>query len=519
MTITTAKLPGKILRLTPLALAALLLSAECRADWKFTPTIGLRETYTDNVALQRDEIAENQFISEAIPAFSLTGNTSRLKVSANAAWHAFAYRDQHSPNLHDSERSYQANAQAKLIDELLYVDAGATESRQAVSAFGPTSNSNPFATVNRTEISTWRISPYLQHRFGSTAAMTLRFTRDSVDAGANNAFGSSVASTTSANLVSGSSFRDIGWDLSYNHQDLSNRLAGESMSENSTANLRWSVVRRLALTAGAGYDKYEYPSLEERTSGPSWSAGFIWTPSLRTSVRASFGHRYFGKTGALAASHRSRHSVWTLDYNDVITTTRSQLTLPSTIDTADLLDRLFSSSISDPVLRQQAVRSYMESAGLPASLAESVNYLSNRYIRAKRLQGAVAFRGARSGLVLSVFRDERNALSLQQSDSALLGSALSSLNDNTRQRGASIDVDYALSPRTSASASLSASRVQSLTTGIVNNNHEARLSMTRRFDRKTRGILEVRRVRGGLGLASNDVYHENAIVATLSVQY
>jgi Mrp family chromosome partitioning ATPase len=32
MTITTAKLPHKALRLTPLALAALLMSAECRAD-------------------------------------------------------------------------------------------------------------------------------------------------------------------------------------------------------------------------------------------------------------------------------------------------------------------------------------------------------------------------------------------------------------------------------------------------------------------------------------------------------
>ncbi len=45
---------------------------------------------------------------------------------------------------------------------------------------------------------------------------------------------------------------------------------------------RWSVIRRLSLTANVGYDKYEYPVLNERTQGRSWLAGFIWTPSTRT---------------------------------------------------------------------------------------------------------------------------------------------------------------------------------------------------------------------------------------------
>jgi uncharacterized protein (PEP-CTERM system associated) len=526
MTITTAEplvglrgaaaMPAA-LKLAPLALAAMLLSAECRADWQFKPTATLRETYTDNVALQRDELARNEFITEAAPGFSLTSNGPRLNLAANAQWSRFVYSDKDASNIYDSARRYQASARAMVVDDLLYIDGAASGQRQAISAFGQLGD-NQFSRLNNTDISTWRISPYVQHRFGATASANVRFTRDSVEA-SNNAFGNSVASSVAANVASGPAFTNLGWNLSYYHQDLNNRIAGSSASENATLGLRYRLIPHLSVTASGGYDDYEYAALGERTAGRSWNAGFAWTPSTRTSVEASFGHRYFGKTGALNASYRTPHSVWSMVYSDQVTTTRSQFTLPSAIDTASMLDRLFAASFPDPVQRQQVVQAYIASTGLPPSLADSVNYLSNRYIRAKRLQGAAVLRGARSSLTLSVFRDERVALSLQQSDSGLLGSQLASLNDNVRQRGASIDADYRLSPRTSASATFLLTRAQSIGNDIVNNNRQLRLGMTRRFSDKTSGILELRHVRGNPGITSSDVYHENAVVATLSVQY
>jgi uncharacterized protein (PEP-CTERM system associated) len=517
MTITTAKLP-KALRLTPFALAALLLSAECHADWKFTPRVDLRETYSDNATLRSDDQASSQWISEATPAFTLVGNGDRLKLNASGQWHMYGYSKKDEASLADSYTQYQAQALGKVIDQLLYVDAGASRSRQTISAFGQLSSS-PYTSTNNTTISSWHVAPYLQHRFGSSATATVRYTRDSVDAGANNAFGNSLASTRSASLVSGTSFNDIGWNLAYNHQDLHNGVAGDSMSETSTAGLRWHLIPRFSLTADVTYDDYEYPTLGDRTKGRGWSGGFIWTPSSRTSVQASYGRRYYGKTGALAASHRSRHSIWSLDYTDGVTTSRSQLLLPSTIDTASMLDHMFLTSFPDPALRQQAVQTYMAATGLPPSLASNINYLSNRYIRDKRLQGAVVLTGARSNLTLSVFRDERRALSLQESDSALLSNQLAALNDNVRQRGVTLNLDRRLSSSTTALASLSAVHVESIDTGVVNSNRELHLGMTRRFDAKTRGSLEVRHVRGALSLNSNAAFHENAIAATLSVLY
>lgn len=504
--------------LTPLALAALLLSAQCAAaDWKVTPRVDLRESYSDNVGLQSDADARSSFVSEADPSIRITTNGPRLKVNAEAGWRLYAYSDSDAPNLQNSERRYNANAQAMLVDQLLYVDARASGSRQAISAFGPVSD-NTYSSTNRSEIRSWQISPYLRHRFGSRADLTARYMRDSVDGGTIG-FGSSKANTRTIDLSSGTAFTSIGWGLSHYHQDLHERLAGDSSSENSTASLRWSVIRRFSLTASAGYDKYEYASLGEKTAGRSWTGGFIWTPSTRTSVQASFGRRYFGKTGSLASSYRTQRSVWSLNYGDQVTTTRSQFVLPAAIDTAALLDGLFASAYPDATARQAAVQAYIAASGLPPALADSINYLSNRYIRIKRLQGAAIFRGARSNLAFSLYDEERLALSTQQSDSTLLLGQLASLNDNTTQRGVNANLDYRLSPRSDAYVDLSASRAHSLSTELTSNNRQMRLGMNHRFAPKTQGSLELRHTRGSQNLINGGSYRENAMIATLSILF
>jgi uncharacterized protein (PEP-CTERM system associated) len=512
-------------RLAPLALAAMLLSAECgAADWKFTPFADLRQTYTDNVGLQSDEFAHGQFVSEAAPGFVLTGNSRRLKLNATGQARTFSYLGGDRPgNLANNELSYRAQAQSELVDELFYLDAQAGQSRQVVSPFGQVLG-NSYSNANRANLRTWSISPYLHHRFGTSADLTVRFARDGVEGATGIGFGNSTASTRSADLVSGPYFDKLGWNLNYSRRDENNTISGQSMVENSLAGLTWQALRYLALTANAGYETYDYLALGERTSGRRWSGGFIWTPSSRTRVQASFGRRYFGKTGALDASFRTRHTVWSVVYSDDVTNTRSQLLLPAAIDTAGMLDRLFTSAYPDPAARQQVVQAYMVATGLPPSLFHNVNFLSNRFVRDKRLQGAATLRGARSDLTLTVYRDQRNALSLQQSDSALLGNRLASLYDNVDQRGVTVNYAYRLSQRTTAQAGVNAYRALSLDTDTVNNSQQLSLSVTHALSARARGSLEVRHSRGKIGFMNGASlngapYHENAIVAALNVQF
>ncbi|MGB9107479.1 MAG: TIGR03016 family PEP-CTERM system-associated outer membrane protein [Telluria sp.] len=518
MTITTAKRPHRALLLTPLALAAMLFSAECQAQWKFTPTAGVSETYTDNVSLQRDELAHGQFVSEALGGFALTGKGPRLQLSASARVHQFAYTDGDIPNLNEREREYGATALAKLADDV-FVDMSAASGPQSISAFGPQVSDNLYSMGNRTTVNTWRISPYVRHHYGNVADLLLRYSRDGVDAGARNPFGSSTASTGNLNLNSGNAFQTVGWGLAYTHQDMDNRLGGRSSFDNALLDLRWRFSSQISATASTGYDSYDYKALGGRTAGRSWSTGFIWTPSARTRVQASFGRRYFGKTGSLAASHHSRTSVWSINYSDAVTTSRQQFLLPSTIDTAAMLDTLFSASFPDPVLRQQAVQAYLQATGLPPSLANNINYLSNRYLRQKQLQAAVAFNWAHSTLTTTLVRSERNALSLRESDSDLLGGQLNTLNDNVRQHGINSVFIYRLSSRTIATATAALDRSTSLDTGIEQAHRQLRVGMTRRIDRRLNMAFELRHVEGRSDALTSGQYRENAMSASLSAQF
>jgi uncharacterized protein (PEP-CTERM system associated) len=507
------------LSLTPLALAAMLLSNDCRADWKVQPVLQLRETYSDNVNNQPGDLGQASFVTESTPSLTVIGNGPRLKVDAKAEWSAYAYSKDDIPNVQNNQRRYKATARADVVDEFLYVDANASRSRRTVSPFGPITT-NTFSTLNNTEVSTWSISPNVHHRFGSFATATARVSRDSIESKPDVGFGNSLGTTRSADLVSGNAFVDAGWNLSYSHQDLDTTRYGSTSSETWLAGARWKVQPHLNLTATTGYDKYNYSTtLGQATQGRSWSTGFIWTPSTRTNVQASVGRRYFGKTAMLNSSYRTPHSQWTLTYNDEITTSRQQLVLPAAFDTASMLDHLFASLYPDLQTRQQIVQTYMALNGLPATLADNINYLSNRYQRNKQLQGAVMFRGAHSDLLLTVFKNEREAVSQQQTDSALVPPQLSALNNNTHQRGASAFFNYRLSSRTTAQASASVNRALSVDTGIVNNIRDFTMGITRRIAPKISTALDVRHHDSRASAIVNGNIRENAIAATLNVQY
>ncbi len=521
MIITTAKrsrLP-RPLCLAPMA-TALLAALPAHAAWNIIPSISLSESYTDNVNLQTDERKQARWVTEASPGVAVTGKSSRLDFDANARLSYYAYSGSDVPGTRSSEQRYNANGRATVIKDLFFVDAGASKRAYSVSAFGPRveDDGSRYLDENRTDVRTWRVSPYLAHRFGNFASVLARYSHDSVNTDRDRGgYSDSSADSLVLNIASGSGFRRVGWNLRYAHQKLDSQAYGQTTSKNAMLGLSYLINPTLQLTATVGHDSYDYQALGGRTSGVSWSGGFAWAPSPRTSLQMSLGRHFLGNTGSLMALHRSRHTVWNISYSDAVTTTRSQFTLPAAVDTASMLDSLFSPRIPDPLLRRQAVDAYIQAAGLPPTLANSINYLTNRYIRQKLLQASVAANWRHSGAVLSAYVSEREALSLAEVDSSLLGSELRSLNDNVRQYGLSGTYNYRLSARSNARASLTATRTRSLTTGLEDDQKILRLGLSHRLGRNLRGGLEFRH-RVGEGDYLRRDYTENAITATISAQ-
>jgi uncharacterized protein (PEP-CTERM system associated) len=331
--------------------------------------------------------------------------------------------------------------------------------------------------------------------------------------------GSSEGNSVDLRLASGSLYRSLGWGLSYNRQDISSKTAGDSRSESALANLGWRVTRTLSLTASGGYDRYDYESIGGgRTEGNNWSAGFDWTPSSRTQVKLAGGRHFYGNTWDLEASHRSRRSVWSINYNDEITSARDQFLRPAAVDTSAMIDAMFRSSIPDPFERRAAVAAYIAANGLTPGLGQSVNYFSNRFIRQKGFNAAVIFNGPRSNLVLGAFDTRRTMLSASEEAAEVPETELARLNANVHQRGVSAILNYRITPRSIAHAGLTVGRSRSLTTDRVDNNQALRVGLTRQFGNRVGGTLEMRHARGSAG-AGGSRYHENAISATITMQY
>lgn len=513
----SARLP----RLAPLAAAAaMLLASEAHAEWRVVPAVTLTERYTDNFWLESNAQKRSNVISELTPTLALTGTGPRLTLNGTAQWRNFKYRDEQVRNTLDHSFEYALAGRATLADEFLYVDASATRAPSNISAFGPRVEDVPYLEANRTRVETWRISPYLERRFGPDASLTVRYARDRVSGSEVAGYAATSGDSVSANLVSGPAFGKLGWSLAHMRQQLDDSINGETSTQTTVGNLRYALTARLALTASAGYDRYEFDRLGGDTAGRNWSLGVDWAPSLRTRVNAALGRHFYGQTGQFSLMHRSRRTVWNLGYDDIVTTSREQFLLPAAIDTSAMLDRLFSTTIIDPAARQQAVAAYIRANGLPLSLADSINFLSNRYFRQKGFQGSMAFRLPRTSGLLALYDNERIALSNQQSDSALLGSQQRGLNDNVRQRGANASVNYRLNTRTSAVASASWSRSRSVTTDFDDLRRDFRIGLSRELSRHARATLDLRRsagTRGVFGPAASP-YQEHSISASLSAE-
>lgn len=505
------------------ATVMLLLSFHSSAaDWTITPTLGLKETYTDNVRLTQDN-KESDFITQINPGISLTGVGPHLTADARYVMQNIFYVKENSHNA--TNHRLNANANAELLDDLFFVDAKASISQRSISSFGPQSTDNTNITNNSTNVKTYSISPYLLNHFQNFATSELRYTHDSVSTtGSGSAVSSGLSNSQSDNILvglrSGTDFRILGWGLNYNKQRIDFNTGQTVDLETYGGDLRYLVTPHFGLTATGGEEKNNYLSLAGKSSGgPYWTGGFEWNPSQRTSIAANAGKRYFGNTYSLKADLRSRKTYWNVSYNEGITTTRNQFLLPATIDTAAFLANSpeFVAAFPTEAERLAAAEAFISANGLPESLADSVNLITNRFFLQKSLRASVSLTGMRNTVILSLFDIRRDAQTSQSSDSTLLGTNDLSLLDSTKQVGVNALWNRRISSRTNANASVAYTRTSSPATGREDNFKRLRIGLTRQLQPKVNGTIELRHNELDSNQGSSLGYKENSLLASINI--
>ena len=488
------------------------------ADWKITPTLNVRETYSDNAGFSSSGGDNGDFITEINPGISVSGTGARLKLNASYTMQNIFYANGTNDNRISNQLNASANAE--LLKEHFFLDGSASVSQQNISPFGAQATNNINFNSNRTDVISYSISPYFRQRFGSFASAEARYSHSSTSAGADG-FSDSQSDSANISLNSGSMFGNLGWGLNLSHQHYNNNNLKPVDTDTFTGNISYALTPRFRLNGTGGYEQNNYVSVTGKNPlGPFWTVGFSWNPSQRTSISANYGKRFLVIL-TLHQPHRTRRTAWSLGYSENVTNSSNQFQVPVTIDTAKFLNELWKSSIPDDALRQQFVDAFIRNTGLSGSLATPVNYLTNQFFLQKSLQASVSFSAAKNTFVLCVFDTSREAQTGQASNSVLLGNNNSSLLDNTEQVGINGTWSYRISPRANANVSAGYSQSTSRSENVKSDNTTFRASLNKQFRPRMSGTLEVRHNEQSSNRSDSGFggYGENAVSASLNMTF
>ena len=468
-------------------------------DWRLTPSVGASATYTDN-SNQSATNPEDALILSVTPGFSLSSSGSR-RVQARLQYGLRAVERFGNNESNDLNHNLNAAGKAELVEDFLFIDGNARVSQELISLLGSPADAE-INSSNRATVGTYSISPYIQKRLGSFANTLVRYTAS----GAifeNDVAAQSASNSLTAELNSGPRFSDISWGLNYSVRKTQNDNAVDTTFESASASAGYALTRKFRVFGTVGEDKNDYLSASE-TSGSFYSAGFGWSPSRRTSLEASAGERYFGKTYSLSARHRTRLSNWNASYAEDVSDSSRFLPKNGTVydylcpDENGNLVRITDWQFSIP-----PAPGCLAFGGRPGVLFDLRN-------------GVFISKIFRAGMSWGI---SRVTYSLNYSDSKRLFTA-DNREDQTQSLLAS--ADYRMTPQTTLNSSIVLTRTQTPASVVLTARDDDLLSlslgMNHRFAETLNGALTFRHTQRDSNAANSD-YDENSLTATVNMRF
>jgi uncharacterized protein (PEP-CTERM system associated) len=468
-------------------------------DWRLTPSVGASATYTDN-SNQSATNPEDALILSVTPGFSLSSSGSR-RVQATLQYGLRAVERFGNNESNDLNHNLNAAGHAELVEDFLFIDGNARVSQELISLLGSPADAE-INSSNRATVGTYSISPYIQKRLGSFANTLVRYTAS----GAifeNDVAAQSASNSLTAELNSGPSFNDVSWGLNYSVRKTQNDNAVDTTFESASASAGYALTRKFRVFGTVGEDKNDYLSASE-TSGSFYSAGFGWSPSRRTSLEASAGERYFGKTYSLSARHRTRLTNWNASYAEDVSDSSRFLPKNGTV-----YDYLCPDENGNLILVRDwqfsipPAPSCIAFGGRPGVLFD----LRNGVFISKILRAGMSW------------RISRVTYSLNYSDSKRLFTA-DNREDQTQSLLAS--ADYRMTPQTTLNSSIVLTRTQIPASVMLTARDDDLLSLSlglsHRFAETLNGALTFRHTQRDSNAANSD-YDENSLTATVNMRF
>jgi uncharacterized protein (PEP-CTERM system associated) len=480
--------------------------------WRFVPSVNLRETATDNVDQSSDANKTGDFITEIIPGISIEGNGARVKGHFNYRMDNLIYaRDSSKNNL---QNFLDADGSVEAIEHFLFIDGTASITQEALSPFGPRPTDATSTTRNRTETRAFELSPYIRGRLGETSTdYDVRY-RYSVVHSTGDASDNSRVGEATASLRGLTRWTDLGWQVMANSQTIDNDVQRDTQADRARGVLTYTVDPQFQVYGTGGYERNDYVTAET-VGRTTYGGGFQWAPTPRSNVHGLWERRFFGNGWDVGARHRTPFFSFDVsDRRDV--TTDSQIRTSAGSGAAyDLVFAALTTRIPNPIDRAAETLRILQGGGIPPGLGLPPDFLVGTAFVEHRQQASAAFLGVRNTVAFTVYQLHRNTLAADTT--GINGPANQA--DNTRERGASAAYSHRLTPSSSLSAIGSLLRTTSETGNLASHQWDGRVSYVTQLGPHASGSLEYRYVRFDSDIGSASDYRENALTASVLLQF
>ncbi len=285
---------------------------------RFTPSVMLKESYSDNILLAPKGQEQGDFVSEISPAFNLQMNGSSFTANVDYTLQNLLY-------LKDSNRNQvfnqlSANSNAELVDDYLFFDINANHMQRIVNADQPIANNNIAITANRTNVSSYNFSPYFRHSFQGVMDATLRYSYSNVDYRRDELVDSKQ---TGISLQLNSPARETGfnWGVNYSKRNNDFETGSDSTFSRGSLQLGYRPTTRTNVYATGGNENNSFiVNNNQNIDKTFWNVGADWQPGAQDSITLEFGERFFGKTGRFGWRHNARRLVFNANYQEELST-------------------------------------------------------------------------------------------------------------------------------------------------------------------------------------------------------
>ncbi|NDP38753.1 MAG: TIGR03016 family PEP-CTERM system-associated outer membrane protein [Rhodoferax sp.] len=469
------------------------------------PRVSVSEVITNNVALSSANPQSDQ-ITQVSPGIRISVGGARLQAYFDYSRNELFYAQDSSPQR--SQNALNTFGTLEVLDNWAYLDFSGNISQQAISAFGAQSVDNTSVNPNRTEVSTYRLSPYVRGRLGNVANYEARYSRaiSSSDSG----LGSDVTTGDAVAKVSADrAFGNLGWSADASQQTADYSAGRQTEANRLNLGLSYAITPQLSVSARAGRETNNYTTLDMESYDTS-GVGLNWAPSERTKLSASLDHRPFGDAHSVSFEHRTPRTAWRFSDSKDVSTTPNQAGFASLGAIYDLLFIQFASIEPDAVARARLVNTYLQSNGINPNAPVISSFLASA-VSLQLLQNlSFALLGVRDTITFVATRSESSRL-----DTLSVGFDPNSAT-LIRQRGFSVNYAHRLTPEYSLGVLASQQNTEGVSSLQDSRLRLLSINITGKFGKNAAASVGVRRV---VYSSVTAPYGETAITLSLNVQF